>query len=116
MSGLLLTFDGGQAITSEDARSAPSGQRTGILLTQDYDGDPVHQAETVTCCHCGRMWVWQRGSGKLRGHCRLCNGITCGPHCSRKCRPVEQLLENMEAGRDLDYTPIRISVPGGVPT
>jgi hypothetical protein len=116
MSGILLTYERGQAITSEDVRSAPSGLAVGVVISHDYEGGPVRQCDVVRCCHCDRRWIWQRGSGKLRGKCLICHGITCGPRCSRKCRPVEQLLENLEAGRHPDYTPIRVIVPGGVPT
>lgn len=116
MAGMLLTYERGQAITSDDARSAPSGMVVGVVLSQDYEGGPQRQCDVVRCCHCDRRWIWQRGSGKLRGHCMICHGITCGPRCSRKCRPVEQMIENMEKGRPLDWTPISVSVPGVVPT
>lgn len=100
---------------STERLTAPAGKRSGILISTPYDGGPVVIQDTVMCCHCGRHWLVRPGSGKRRGICLNCGGITCGKKKCDKCVPLEQRLENWEAGRDEDYRPIRASVPEGVP-
>ncbi len=70
----------------------------------------IFEADTVQCVHCGGHWEAKVGSGKLRGYCGKCKGPLCGPRCAKKCVPMEQMLENMEAYRDVDFTPITTSV------
>ena len=74
------------------------------------DGPETRQP-TLQCVHCGCHWVASPGSGRVRGYCMNCNGPVCGPGCS-KCVPMEQMLENIEQGRALDFKPIRTNVPG----
>lgn len=55
-------------------------------------------ADTAQCKHCGKHWKIERGSGKQRGFCRNCMGVTCGAkRCTDTCEPVEKMLERMEA-------------------
>lgn len=98
--------------------TAPAGQRSGILVSTPQDSDRVVTADTVACIHCGYNWVWQPGSGKRRGFCMKCNGLVCGrPACVQLgCVHREQLLDNIEAGKPLNHTPISVSVPGGIIT
>jgi hypothetical protein len=87
------------------AREASVLRPHGTLITFDCDG-PEQEHDTVQCCHCGRHWIFVAGSGKKRGFCVQCNGITCGnPVCDR-CVPIEQQIENMEKHRDPFYRPI----------
>lgn len=83
----------------------------GYLVIVDPDAPKIIEADTVQCCHCGAIWKVQPGSGKVRGFCAECNGVTCGPNCPSKV-PVEQWLENSEKGRPLDYKPIMEQVLG----
>jgi hypothetical protein len=77
-----------------------------------FGGDEAEKVvDTVQCVHCGRHWLWEPGSGKQRGFCLGCNGITCGSKKCDVCVPMEQQLENMEAGHDLTFRPIMSSVP-----
>lgn len=93
--------------------SAPRHARMrGTLISTPIDGGPVVVSDTVQCVHCSRIWKWQVGSGKWRGFCLACNGFTCGTRRCDACVPIEQRLENMEAGRPLDYRPIRVSLSG----
>ena len=73
--------------------------------------DGKETAQTLKCCHCGFQWVVVRGSGRVRGWCSMCNSVTCGPKCSGKCVPEEQMLENIEQGRPADFMPVQVNVP-----
>ncbi|MES2342318.1 MAG: hypothetical protein V4597_11615 [Pseudomonadota bacterium] len=97
-----------------ERHTAPTGQRSGILVTTPYDSDKVTQSDTVQCCHCGATWVFIPGSGKTRGRCFLCNGFTCGPACpaGTGCVPQDRYLQNMEEGRPDDYRPVVVSTAG----
>lgn len=83
-----------------------------------YDGeltitteDGCRRLGTRQCAHCGCHWIVRPGSKTIRGFCMCCNGFVCGPLCAGKCIPTEQLLENIEQRRPLDYRPIRVNVP-----
>lgn len=96
-----------------ERHSAPTGQRSGIIVSTPYEGGVVVQSDTISCCHCGCVYQWKPGSGKRRGFCLRCNGFTCGtPRCDA-CIPVEQLLENIEAGRSLDFRRIIAATSDG---
>lgn len=95
--------------------SAPTGQKRGVLVSTPYEGGPVVQTDIVQCCHCSRVWVWVPGSGRRRGFCMRCNGITCGSHTCDACVPFEQQLDNMECGRPVDFRPIVASVTAAPP-
>jgi len=62
-------------------------------------------ADFVHCCHCQRAWPVRaaidshlRGEKSL-GWCGKC-ARPCCPACEARCVPVEQMLTNIEAGRD----------------
>lgn len=83
----------------------------GYVIVADPGSDkPIMEAKTLQCVHCGGHWIPRPGSGTVRGFCMNCNGPICGPGCAA-CIPTEQLLENIEAGRPLDFKPIRGNVP-----
>ena len=87
-------------------------KESGVLITAPLDGDRIVQTKTVRCMHCGRHWVWVKGSGRRRGFCLNCMGITCGdPRCD-PCVHWEQRLENAEQGKPMNHKPIIVSVPG----
>lgn len=91
-------------------RQASVLRPAGTLHIYDCDG-PEQTFDTVQCCHCQRHWVYVPGSGRKRGFCLKCNGITCGEPACDACVPVEQRLENIEAGRDpLAERPLLIPV------
>jgi hypothetical protein len=79
-------------------------KESGYLITQDDSGETV--VGTHQCCHCGGHWAPRPGSGIRRGFCLRCNKLTCGKPGCDPCVPVEQLLDNIEKGRALDYRPI----------
>lgn len=70
---------------------------------------PLLVVGTLQCCHCGGHWVPRPGSGTVRGFCQNCNGPVCGPGCAA-CVPAEQMLENIEKGRPLDFRPVVVPV------
>lgn len=81
---------------------------SGVLITTHPDTDLCEQVDTIQCVHCGCHWVHKAGSGRIRGFCLLCCGHICGPGCE-ECVPAEQMLENMEQGRDLRHRQIIVS-------
>lgn len=85
--------------------TAPGFGRSGILISTPIDGGPVVVTDTVSCCHCGRVWLWRPGSGRRRGYCMRCHGITCGSALCDACAPQEQQLENAESGRPILFRP-----------
>lgn len=93
--------------------AAPSHSRVGILTSTPHDGGPAVVRDLVCCVHCAYTWAWMPGSGRRRGFCMRCNGITCGRQwCdARGCCHRKQDLDNMEQGRPEGYRPIIVSVP-----
>lgn len=57
---------------------------------------PTVERETLRCVHCGAHWIYQPGSGRQRGWCGRCNGVTCGAEACDPCVPAEARLEIME--------------------
>lgn len=81
-------------------------RESGLIIVADPGADPpLAEIPTLQCVHCGRHFPVRPGSGKIRGVCLRCNGPICGPGCAA-CVPAEQQLENLEAGRPLDFRPI----------
>lgn len=82
----------------------------GLVTISDPGSDkPILEAGTLRCCHCGQHWVPKPGSGRVRGWCMNHAAPVCGPGCA-ECVDVEQLLENIERGRPLDFRPVVVSV------
>ena len=105
-------------------RPAPRGRRTGTIISTSIDSDRTIHQEFVSCCHCSRIWRWQRNSGRLRGWCGRCMGITCGPGCpmGQSCIPREKVIEMLEAGHQwnnikhvADRQAVSVRVPDKVP-
>ena len=98
--------------------SAPISHKRGVLVSSPLDSDKKKECEFVQCCHCQRLWLYKPGSGKVRGFCLRCMGVTCGPDCD-ECVPAMQMIENMEAGMPWEqarkHRPIKASVPGIIP-
>lgn len=66
---------------------------TGLVFTDDRE-----TGETRQCVHCGRHWIMVKGSGRIRGYCMNCGGITCGSKECCRCEPWEKKMER-EASR-----------------
>lgn len=100
------------------SHAAPSHSKVGIITDIPKDGGPKTTVDLVACAHCGYMWEYKPGSGRIRGFCMCCNGLTCGRRACRDkvCTNWRQKLDNIEAGRPEDYKPIIVSVPAIVPT
>lgn len=62
--------------------------------------DGQEAAQTLQCSHCHKHWVVLRGSGRVRGWCHLCKGVTCG---SKKClaihAPRDAVLDYIDGGK-----------------
>lgn len=87
---------------------------SGELITTPHGSDKATREGTQQCVHCGRTWIHRPGSGAVRGFCFRCQGHVCGPDCAKECVPEEQMLENIEKGRPLNYRPIVGFVPRGI--
>jgi hypothetical protein len=83
--GKIITLD--QQLNKVESVRNPHG---GIML------DGIHVADTLSCCHCGFVWIPMKGSGRVRGFCTKCGGVTCGPECQANCIPMEKGLEILE--------------------
>lgn len=59
--------------------------------------------DTQQCVHCGAVWEFRPGSGRTRGFCVRCMGVTCGNPACDACVPIEARLDHME-GRKSRYT------------
>ena len=93
---------------------APAHSRVGLFTETPLDGGKPRQADLVCCAHCGFVWVWRKGSGCRRGWCGRCNGLVCGRAACRvrACCSWRQGLDNLEAGRAVDYRPVLVVHPG----
>jgi hypothetical protein len=91
----------------------------GVLISTPDDGGRATQLDTVQCVHCSRVWAWVPGSGRRRGYCARCHGLTCGSDACDHCVPVQQLIDNLEKGLPYDlartFRPIVGRVEGHVP-
>lgn len=87
-------------------------KEAGYVQITDVDSGTTN-TPTLQCVHCGKHWICEPGSGKTRGWCMMCNGPVCGKKCE-KCVPTEQLLENIEQGRQLDFRPVKVAIPKGI--
>jgi hypothetical protein len=85
----ILIINGQQKFEVEPIRK-PNGH---III----EGQEI--ADTLQCCHCGHHWIPVKGSGRTRGFCTKCNGVTCGrPECM-ECVPYEKRLDLYEKGK-----------------
>lgn len=82
----------------------------GELHAVDRETGKTTVTPTKQCAHCGRHWIFVPGSGRRRGWCTRCNGITCGNHDCHECVHWRQKIENAETGRPLDNRPLILSV------
>lgn len=62
-------------------------------------GEAPEELETLRCVHCGLHWVRVPGSGRKRGFCMRCNGVTCGAEACDPCVPYEARIELMEGAK-----------------
>ena len=69
-------------------------QPSGLIF---IDGREV--ADTLTCVHCDLTWIRIPGSGRKRGWCMECGGVTCGKRECSVCMPFEKKLNLYEKGR-----------------
>lgn len=77
-----------ESFAAAESVRQPSGH---IIVNGQQAGD------TRQCVHCGGHFLMLRGSGRRRGFCTLCHGITCGSPGCEACVPAEKRLEQREA-------------------
>lgn len=79
--------------TVERRRDRPRGGR-GYLRIENPLENEVHEWDTLTCSHCGRIWVLNAERKRARGHCKKCNSYTCDlAGCQADCNPILQGVE-----------------------
>ena len=67
----------------------------GYIVVSDPSGK-IQDGETLQCVHCGMHWIYEPGSGRERGWCGRCMGVTCGSQRCCICVPYEAQIEIME--------------------
>ena len=84
---------------------------SGECETFDFYGK-VERAQTLSCCHCQKTRVLQKGSGRVWGWCAKCPGYHCDDPKCFECIPLERRWDNLESGRaELTPMPVSIVVP-----
>ena len=76
--------------------------QAGVMIFSAVDADRCQEIATLKCVHCGGHFPLDP---KTKHWCGECAGYVCGKDCTSKV-PWEQELENIEAGRPLDYRPV----------
>lgn len=72
-------------------------QPNGMIIMTDRVTGVETKLYTAQCVHCGMFWQVLPGSGKTRGFCLKCPGLTCGARqCQINCVNVEKMLERIE--------------------
>jgi hypothetical protein len=72
----------------------------GYFFFTDKETGKTAEYYSAQCKHCGVHWQVVPGSGRIRGWCPLCQGITCGQEgCVRECVPAEARVEIWEGKR-----------------
>lgn len=66
---------------------------------------PTVERETLRCVHCGMHWVYEPGSGRQRGWCTRCDGVTCGAERCSGCIPYEAQIEILEGSEASSVQP-----------
>lgn len=91
----------------------------GFIVIEDRESDRKIELSTLQCVHCGgHFWLVKPSKtnlGTTPGTCWTCGGPICGQHACEHHVPQEQQLENAEAGRALDFVPVRVAFAGAAP-
>lgn len=69
------------------------------FATDRETGKVTDEHDSAQCCHCGHHFRVVRGSGKTRGYCQACNGVTCGAQDCFYHFPWEKRLDLYEKGK-----------------
>lgn len=72
------------------------------FTTFDSNGRKI-EGEMRQCAHCQFSWIYQSGSGRKRGFCYHCQGLTCGRKvCQASCAPFWDIAQEMGKGYVFD--------------
>ena len=85
---------GGVVLLRLHTMAAPHG----YIRSERDDGRTVEH-DAMQCVHCQRTWRFIRGSGRERGWCARCGGVTCGSKACMDCLHFERRAELAEARR-----------------
>jgi hypothetical protein len=86
-------------------KKATASRPDGYVIVTGPSG--VFEGDTRQCVHCGGHWLYQPGSGNVRGFCFNCNGHFCGPECE-ECIPEEKQLDIMEGTKKADSVTVPV--------
>ena len=67
----------------------------GHTFETDLEGR-LEEHDTLQCVHCARHWQVIVGSGRKRGFCMKCMGVTCGSQKCMDCNPWEKQMDIAE--------------------
>lgn len=82
-----------------DKNGNPYGDATTVRRPSGYIlMDDKEIAQTIQCVHGGEHFISIRGSGKTRGFCLNCSGVTCGSPQHADCLHKEKRLDLYEKG------------------
>lgn len=59
------------------------------------EGKKLHAA-TLTCCHCGGVYLKNPDRVRDRGHCQKCDAYTCDGCMGKPCTPHLKTLDQVE--------------------
>lgn len=55
------------------------------------------ESATITCCHCGSIYVLNPQRTRERGHCRKCDQYVCDrPACNAGCNPLKKHFDDLQ--------------------
>lgn len=77
----------------------------GYLQIDHRAGDGTHlvpggqqlETPTITCSHCGAVYVLNPQRTRERGYCRKCDAYVCDkPGCNAECNPLNRVFDQMQ--------------------
>jgi len=74
---------------------ASARRANGYAIWTYAEGVPKER-DTLQCVHCGKHWFVEVGSGRERGWCGRCMGVTCGEKPCLVCIPLMKAIEESE--------------------
>lgn len=65
--------------------------------TRRVPGGTQLETATITCCHCGSIYVLNPQRTRERGHCRKCDAYVCDrPGCNADCAPLAKRIDLLQ--------------------
>lgn len=92
------SFEGQLTIDHSASPGLPADFYKKIGLDAPAVGEGIkYQAPTITCCHCGSVFVINPNRQRARNHCQKCDQYVCdSPACNAGCTPHAKTLDQEE--------------------